>query len=160
MKPSFRKIGSTLTSIGSFTCHGLFGRNRCLQQKDQRHSSGNAVHHLSGNVAVLPYSAETLDYVIVFETVYFWSNEGPAFRKMKRVLKPNGALHSCCEADDPSDTTWMERIEGMTIHRGKDLKERLLREGYQKVELYHNGKDWMCLTVIRFRSTAVFKFVL
>lgn len=102
-----------------------------------------------GDVAALPYSAGTLDYVTAFETIYFWPDLDAAFREIKRVLKPNGTLLICCEADDPSDTTWTGRIEGMTIHRGEDLKERLLREGYQKVELYHNDKGWMCLTAIR-----------
>ncbi len=98
-----------------------------------------------GDVASLPYSDQTLDYVTAFETVYFWPDLDAAFKEIRRVLKSSGELLICCEADDPSDTTWTDRIDGMTVHRGEDLKKRLLGAGYQKAELYHNDKGWMCI---------------
>lgn len=98
-----------------------------------------------GDVAALPYSDRTLDYVTAFETVYFWPDLDAGFREIRRVLKPGGLLLICCEADDP---TWSDRIDGMTIHRGEDLQEHLLREGYQKVELYRHEKGWICLTAV------------
>ena len=101
-----------------------------------------------GDVAALPYPDETLDFVTAFETVYFWPDLDAAFKEIRRILKPKGELFICCEADDPLDTTWTGRIEGMTIHRGEELKERLLRAGFQKAELYHNKKGWMCLIAI------------
>lgn len=101
-----------------------------------------------GDVAALPYPDRTLDYVTAFETVYFWPDLDAAFREIRRVLKPNGVLLICCESDDAGDTTWTDRIEGMTIHRGEDLKERLLKMGCQKAELHRNEKGWICLTAI------------
>lgn len=101
-----------------------------------------------GDVAALPYPDHTLDYVTAFETIYFWPDLDAAFYEIRRVLKPNGELFICCEADDPLDTTWTARIEGMTIHRGEDLKEQLLRAGYRQVQLHHNEKGWMCLTAL------------
>ncbi len=102
-----------------------------------------------GDVARLPYPDSSLDYVTAFETVYFWPDLDVAFGEIWRVLKPGGVLFVCCESDDPSDTAWTDRIEGMTIHRGEDLKQHLLQIGFQTVEVRHNGKGWMCLTAIR-----------
>lgn len=98
--------------------------------------------------AALSYSDHTLDYVTAFETIYFWPDLEAAFKEIRRVLKPNEEFFICCEADDPSATTWTKRIEGMRVHRGADLKELLLRAGYQKTELYHNEKGWMCLVAV------------
>ncbi len=105
-----------------------------------------AIHQ--GDVTSLPYPDGTLDYVTAFETIYIWPALGTAFREIRRALKPGGELMICCESDDSSDTTWTDRIEGMTVHRGEDLKDCLLREGYKKVKIYRNKKGWMCLIAI------------
>ncbi len=101
-----------------------------------------------GDVSSLPYSDHSLDYVTAFETIYFWPVPDAAFKEIKRVLKPGGILFICCESADPSNTTWTDRIEGMTVYRGEDLKKRLLKIGYLKVELHKNKKGWMCLTAV------------
>lgn len=98
-----------------------------------------------GDVSNLPYPDQSLDYVTAFETVYFWPDLDAAFREIKRVLKPNGVFFICCETDNPDDTTWTDRIEGMTIYRGEDLQERLLNIGYKKTELHKKSNGWMCL---------------
>lgn len=101
-----------------------------------------------GDVSSLPYSDHSLDYVTAFETIYFWPDPDAAFKEIKRVLKPGGILFICCESADPSNTTWTDRIEGMTVYGGEDLKKRLLKIGYLKVELHKNKKGWMCLTAV------------
>lgn len=101
-----------------------------------------------GDVSSLPYSDHSLDYVTAFETIYFWPDPDAAFKEIKRVLKSDGVLFICCESADPSNTTWTDRIEGMAVYRGEDLKKRLLKTGYQKVELHKNKKGWMCLTAV------------
>ncbi|MFT3877442.1 MAG: class I SAM-dependent methyltransferase [Propioniciclava sp.] len=98
-----------------------------------------------GDVAALPYPDRSLDCVTAFETVYFWPDVDAAFEEIRRVLKPGGTFFICCEADDPSNTTWTDRIEGMAVYSGADLKQRLLRIGYQSVEVHRHPKGWMCL---------------
>ena len=102
-----------------------------------------------GDVASLPYSDQSLDYVTAFETIYFWPDIDAAFREIKRALKPAGVFFLCCESDDADDTTWTDRIEGMTVHRGEDLKEMLLSIGFRTVAIYRNERGWMCLTAVR-----------
>jgi ubiquinone/menaquinone biosynthesis C-methylase UbiE len=102
-----------------------------------------------GDVACLPYPDHVLDYVTAFETIYFWPDLDTAFAEISRALKPEGELFICCEEDDPSDTTWTDRIEGMTVYAAHDLEERLLRQGYQSVQIHHHAeKGWMCLTAV------------
>lgn len=98
-----------------------------------------------GDVSSLPYSENSLDYVTAFETIYFWPNLDTAFQEIKRVLKPGGTFFICCESDNSDDTTWTNRIDGMTVHRGEDLKERLISIGFQAVNIHRNEKGWMCL---------------
>jgi ubiquinone/menaquinone biosynthesis C-methylase UbiE len=102
-----------------------------------------------GDVASLPYPDGSLDLVTAFETVYFWPDLDAAFTEIRRVLKADGRLFICCEADDPSDTTWTDRIEGMTVHRGEDLERRLVDLGFREVQVHRNDRGWMCLTAVR-----------
>lgn len=98
-----------------------------------------------GDVSALPYADQSLDYVTAFETIYFWPNLNTAFKEIKRVLKPDGTLFICCESDNADDTTWTDRIEGMTVHRGEELKNSLIALGFQKVNLHRNDKGWICI---------------
>lgn len=101
-----------------------------------------------GDVASLPYPDRALDYVTAFETIYFWPDLDAAFQEIRRVLKPGGVFFICCETDDSDDTTWTELIEGMTIHRGENIKASLLNIGYQKVDLHRKENGWICLVAI------------
>lgn len=98
-----------------------------------------------GDVSSLPYEDSSLDYVTAFETIYFWPDLDKTFTEIKRVLKPDGTFFICCESDNSNDTTWTSRIEGMTIHRGEDLKTHLLDVGFNNVDLHRNDNGWICL---------------
>ncbi len=101
-----------------------------------------------GNVLSLPYSDHSLDVVTAFETIYFWPSLDKAFEEIKRVLKANGVFLICCESDDAEDTTWTSRIDGMTVYQGEDLKNRLLKIGFQNIELHMHKKGWICLKAV------------
>lgn len=101
-----------------------------------------------GDVSSLPYPDSCLDLVTAFETIYFWPSLNIAFDEIKRVLKSGGTFFICCEADDPDDTTWTDRIDGMTIYRGEDLKPQLFEIGFKNVELHRNDNGWICLIAI------------
>lgn len=106
---------------------------------------GKRCHIQQGDVLQLPYPRQSLDLVTAFETIYFWSDVDAAFKEMLRVLKPGGIFFICCESENADDTTWPDRIEGMTIYRGSQLKDQLLRAGFKDVVLHQNEKGWMCL---------------
>jgi ubiquinone/menaquinone biosynthesis C-methylase UbiE len=93
-----------------------------------------------GDAGELPYADETFDLVTAFETVYFWPDLGGAFREVLRVLKPGGQFLIVCEAGDPTNTTWTELIDGMTIYTGDDLKLRLETVGFASAALSRHEK--------------------
>jgi ubiquinone/menaquinone biosynthesis C-methylase UbiE len=101
-----------------------------------------------GDVSCLPYPDQSLNLVTAFETIYFWPDLDAACKEIKRVLKPGGIFFVCCELDNPDNTTWTDRIEGMTIYRGEDLKKRLLQIGFQSVGLHRHKKGWICLEAV------------
>lgn len=101
-----------------------------------------------GNVLHLPYAGQSLDLVTAFETIYFWPSLPEAFQEVKRVLKAGGSFFICCESEDADDTTWTDRIDGMTVYRSEDLKCLLLETGFQTVQIHKHEKGWMCLEAV------------
>lgn len=120
-----------------------------VSRKVNRSELGKRCAVVLGDVGALPYDAGTLDAVTAFETVYFWPDLEKAFAEIRRVLKPGGTFLLVCEASDPSDTEWTDRIDGMTIYSGEDLKERLEAAGFMPVSIYGNDKGWIGLVAIR-----------
>jgi ubiquinone/menaquinone biosynthesis C-methylase UbiE len=98
-----------------------------------------------GDVGNLPYADNTFDAVTAFETVYFWPDLENAFVEIRRVLKPGGTFLVVLEASDPSDTTWTDRIDGMTIYSGADLEGRLKKAGFMPVSLHELENGWISM---------------
>lgn len=144
-------IAKMLADVPQSTVDGLDYSNESVaysKKTNAAHLGARCTIH-QGDVSRLPYPDYALDYVTAFETIYFWPDLDAAFTEVSRVLKPKGELFICCEADDPSDTTWTGRIEGMRVYAAHDLEERLLRQGYQSVQTHHHAKKgWMCLTTV------------
>ena len=97
-----------------------------------------------GDVGALPYEDESYDAVTAFETIYFWPDLPRAFGEIRRVLRPGGRFFLAGEMNDPSSTFWTDRIDGMTIYSGEDLRRRLEAAGFAPVTLY-TRKTWFCL---------------
>ncbi len=101
---------------------------------------------LQGDVANMIFASSWFDLVTAFETVYFWSGLLPAFQEVYRVLKPNGAFLICNECSDPvADKKWTDRIHGMTVYTGEQLKAALEQVGFHHVELHRNRFGWLCV---------------
>lgn len=96
-----------------------------------------------GDAGDLPYGDGTFDLATAFETVYFWPDLRRAFSEMFRVLKPGGQFLIVSATDDPSDPTWTDRIDGMKIYAGEDLKARLERAGFGRVSLWKHPRGWI-----------------
>lgn len=123
-----------------------------VSKKFNRSDLGKRCAVVLGDVGALPYDAGTFDAVTAFETVYFWPDLEKAFAEIRRVLKPGGAFLMVCEVSDPSNTEWTDRIDGMTIYSGEDLKERLETAGFTPVSIHRNDKGWIGLVAVSPRS--------
>ena len=97
-----------------------------------------------GTVNELPYTSNKFDVITAFETVYFWNDLHQAFTEVARVLKENGYFLICCEMNNPHEKTWSNRIEGMKIYSGEDLKLILSESGFVPIELYRK-KNALCI---------------
>lgn len=98
-----------------------------------------------GNVAALPYGSEQFDAVTAFETIYFWGNLNAAFAEVARVLRRGGVFMICCEASDPTVTTWTARIDGMRVYSADELKVQLCRAGFRDIEINKRKKEDLCV---------------
>lgn len=119
-----------------------------MSKKVNKKELGKRCAVTQGDVGNLPYDDNTFDGATAFETIYFWPDLLKAFSEIHRVLKPGGIFLLVCEASDPSDTTWTDRIDGMKVYSGEELKARLETAGFSPVSVNKNEKGWICVTAV------------
>jgi len=69
------------------------------------------------------------------------------FREVYRVIKPGGTFFICNESNGETnkDDKWVEKIGGMTIYNGDQIKETLQKAGFTDIHIHKNGKGWICV---------------
>ena len=103
---------------------------------------------LQANVMELPFEPESFDLVTAFETIYFWPDLLQSFREVYRVLKTGGTVFICNESngDTNKDDKWIEKIGGMTIYNGDQIKAVLEQAGFSGIRIEKNDKGWICVS--------------
>lgn len=103
---------------------------------------------MQANVMELPFEPESFDLVTAFETIYFWPDLLQSFREVYRVLKTGGTVFICNESngDTNKDDKWIEKIGGMTIYNGDQIKAVLEQAGFSGIRIEKNDKGWICVS--------------
>ena len=117
-----------------------------VSRKKNTANLGKHCDIIHGSVSKLPFEEELFDGVTAFETVYFWPDIENDFAEVYRVLKPGGTFLICNELNDPNDTTWPDRVDGMHIYNSDQLETLLDGAGFaiEKI-LKHNSRQWLCV---------------
>ena len=103
---------------------------------------------LQANVMKLPFEESDFDLVTAFETIYFWPDLLQSFQEIYRVLRAGGTFFICNESngDTNKDDKWVEKIGGMTIYNGMQIKAVLEQAGFSNIRIEKNKKGWICVT--------------
>ena len=99
-----------------------------------------------GTASDLPFEGDTFDVATAFETLYFWEDPDKAFCEILRILKPEGIFLIACEASNPHNTTWTDRIEGMSVYTAEEIKHKLENCGFVHVRTDKMKKESICVT--------------
>ena len=100
-----------------------------------------------GSVEQIIFASGWFDAVTAFETVYFWPDLLQCFREIHRVLKPGGTFLICNECGDAnSGEKWTEKINGMTVYSGAELKIFMENAGFHNVQIHADKLGWLCVT--------------
>ena len=100
-----------------------------------------------GSVDQIIFASGWFDAVTAFETVYFWPDLLQCFREVHRVLKPGGTFLICNECGDAnSGEKWTEKINGMTVYSGTELKIFMENAGFHNVQIHADKLGWLCVT--------------
>lgn len=89
----------------------------------------------------LPFESDTFDAATAFETIYFWEDLHAAFAEVYRILRPSGLFLVCCEASDPTNTYWSNRVDGMVIHTAESLRMQLESVGFVNIVVHRHGRE-------------------
>lgn len=101
---------------------------------------------VQGNVAALPFAAETFDLATAFETVYFWPGLEECFAEVWRVLTPGGRFLICNESDgrDQTGLKFEKIIDGMKCYTAEQLATALKAAGFAEVASQrHPDRPWL-----------------
>ena len=103
---------------------------------------------IEGSALALPFSENSFDVVTAFETIYFWPEIEKCLGEIYRVLAPHGCFMICNESngDTNKDDKWAEKIDGMTIYNGEQLRAFLANAGFTDIQIDKNEKGWLCVT--------------
>ena len=100
-----------------------------------------------GSVEQIIFASGWFDAVTAFETVYFWPDLLQCFREVHRVLKPGGTFLICNECGDAnSGGKRTEKINGMTVYSGAELKIFMENAGFHNVQIHADKLGWLCVT--------------
>ena len=48
--------------------------------------------------------------------------------------------------DSVKGKKWTDKITGMTIYDGNELKNTLEETGFRDIQIHENGRGWLCVT--------------
>ena len=104
---------------------------------------------VQGDVSALPFDENSFNLVTAFETIYFWPDLEMCFKQVFRVLKPGGIFLIMNESDgtDPMGKKWEKLIDGMSLYKGEELADILLKAGFTDIQVSHNmQRPWLAVT--------------
>ncbi|MCR5074077.1 MAG: class I SAM-dependent methyltransferase [Clostridiales bacterium] len=95
---------------------------------------------VQGNVAALPFEADSFDLATAFETVYFWPGLEKCFAEVYRVMKPGGFFLICNESDGTDEVTlrYSKIIDGMAYYTVQQLHDTLTAAGFSEIRADHH----------------------
>lgn len=109
--------------------------------------AGGRCEIVRASVIELPFTDAAYDIVTAFETVYFWPDLWKSFGEIRRVLRNGGTFLICNECRDRvKGKKWTDKITGMTIYDGNELKNTLEETGFRDIQIHENGRGWLCVT--------------
>ena len=118
----------------------------CSRRKNARYIDEGRCEVREGSAEAIPYPDASFDLVTAFETLYFWRDVDKAFSEILRVLKDGGTFVVANEVSDPSDTTWTEIVEGMTVYAEDEITTRLAASGFTKTIAHRGENGSLCVT--------------
>ena len=119
-----------------------------VSKKKNAAELGKRCKIVQGSVSSLPYKSGIFDLVTAFETVYFWPDIERDFAEVARVLKQGGRFLVCNELNDPNNTTWTKRIDGMRLYSNADIKALLEGAGFE-IESEGSHASRMCVVGVK-----------
>ena len=106
---------------------------------------------LQGSVSEMPFEDESFDIVTGFETIYFWPDFINDLKEVNRVLKKDGLVFFCNEADyrEGKMDKYEDLIEllDMKIYSEDVLKSALEKAGFKDFKAFiQDENEWICVT--------------
>ena len=104
---------------------------------------------IQANVNNMPIEDESYDIVSAFETIYFWPDIKNTFKKILKIIKPNGKfiIAQGTDGNHPDDEKWLNTIEGMKLYTPQELENYLLDAGFGNIHIFKKENDYIIVVI-------------
>ena len=139
-------IGQMLTKSPKATVYGLDYSEKSVALSKQVNAkaveAGRCIIS-QGDVAALPFEADSFDVVTAFETIYFWPDIQQCFNGVCRIVKPGGRFMVAGDSAQMA-SKWANGHSIMNVYASQQVADMMTVAGFSKVEINDNGMA-MCV---------------
>ena len=96
-----------------------------------------------GDVADLPFDADSFDVVTAFETIYFWPDIQQCFNGVCRIVKPGGRFMVAGDSAQMA-SKWANGHSIMNVYTSQQVADMMKAAGFREVIVNDNGMA-MCV---------------
>ena len=106
---------------------------------------------LEGNVAALPFDADSFDLVTAFETIYFWPDIVNCYKQVLGALKPGGRFMIVNETDgtDPWYNSWDDVIGSMHTYTFEEIEAGLKAAGFSSITVTRDERRFIRVVAVK-----------
>ena len=106
---------------------------------------------IRANVCDMPIDDEKYNLVTAFETIYFWPDIENTFKKVLRIIKPDGQfmIAQGTDGNHPDDEKWLNTVEGMNLYTAPQLEKYLLNAGFRSVNSFKKENDYILVVIAK-----------
>lgn len=117
-------------------------------KRNQKSVYNKRCNIIQADVTNMSMNSNTYDIVTAFETIYFQPDLKETFKKVSKIIKPNGQFIIVQETDgnNPEDANWTN-VEEKNVYTAPELEKYLLNTGFKSAETFKKENDYIIVVI-------------
>jgi ubiquinone/menaquinone biosynthesis C-methylase UbiE len=119
-------------------------------KRNRRAIAEGRVQLAHGDVAELPYEADTFDRICAIHALYFWPDPVAVLKQLRHVMKPGGMLAISIEPRDVLSKSQFTQEGAFTLYAGEEVRDLFEQAGFKSATVRKQpGFERLCITGVK-----------